>query len=121
EYEQAGRLIRAYQDGQGYTYTLHRDGREVYRMLGKRMNLHDALETDDPERARRIIHAVIGPDLEGILRSGFSEAEEEDGLVEEILEILTYPDTARHPQKPDGNIISYPYRDRKSVVESRSD
>lgn len=50
EYEQAGRVIRAYQDDQGYTYTLHRDGREVYRMKGKRMNLHDALETDDPGR-----------------------------------------------------------------------
>lgn len=78
-------------------------------MKGKRMNLHDALETDDPERARKIIHAVIGPEMEGILGSGFSEAEEEDGLVEEILEILTYPDTARHPQKQEGNIISYPY------------
>lgn len=109
EYEQAGRVIRAYQDDQGYTYTLHRDGREVYRMKGKRVNLHEALETDDPGRARRIIHAVIGPEMEGILRSGFSEAEDMDGLVEEILEILTYPDTARHPQKQEGNIISYPY------------
>lgn len=110
EYEQGGRLIRAYQDDVGYKYTFHREGREVYRLMGKTLNLHEALQTDDPERARRIIYSCIGSDMEGLLTSGFSEADDPDDLVDDILEILQNPDKS-HIKEPvdEDKIISYPY------------